>query len=84
MLLDPSPEHDAFMAELKSCLGSTGKDLDAAVLLAIASQFVGQLLAMQDQRRFSVQQAIKLIERNVEIGNQTVIDSLLTQPGGSA
>lgn len=84
MLMEPKPEHDAFMAELKSCLGSTGKDLDAAVLLAIASQFVGQLLALQDQRRYSVEQAIDLVMRNLEIGNQMVINSHLTRPEGSA
>lgn len=84
MLMEPKPEHDAFMAELKSCLGSTGKDLDAAVLLAISSQFVGQLLALQDQRRYSVEQAIDLVMRNLEIGNQMVINSHLTRPEGSA
>lgn len=84
MLLDPKPEHDAFMAELKACLGSTGKDLDAAILLGIASQFVGQLLALQDQRRWTVEQAFDLIMKNIEIGNQMVIANSLARPEGRA
>ncbi len=80
----PTPEHEAFLAELKSTLGSTGKNLQADVLLAISAQFVGMLIAMQDQRRFTPQMAMEIVARNIEVGNATAIEANLGRPGGAA
>lgn len=80
----PTPAHEAFLAELKATLGSSGKDLDAQVLLAIASQFVGMLLAMQDQRRMTPAMGMEIVARNLEIGNATAIEANLGRTDGAA
>lgn len=82
--IQPDARHEAFLAELKAALGNSGKDIDAAELLAISSQFVGMLLAMQDQRTMTIDRAMATIERNIEIGNRTAIKANLGRPEGAA
>lgn len=82
--IQPDARHEAFLAELKAALGNSGKDIDAAELLAISSQFVGMLLAMQDQRTMTIDRAMATIERNIEIGNRTAIEANLGRPEGAA
>jgi hypothetical protein len=82
--IQPDARHEAFLAELKAALGNSGKDIDAAELLAISSQFVGMLLAMQDQRTMTIDRAMATIERNIEIGNHTAIEANLGRPEGAA
>ena len=47
------------------------------LVLAIASQIVGQLLAMQDQRKHTATQMIELIQANIEAGNQQFVAELM-------
>lgn len=84
MRFEPNAECEAFLAELKAAVGNCGKDLDASVVLAVASQFVGMLAALQDQRRWSPDTVMAIIARNIEIGNATAIDVNLGSPEGSA
>lgn len=81
----PDARHTAYLDQLKAALGDSGKDLQAEDLLAVTSQFVGMLVAQQDQRRFSPAMAMEIVARNIEIGNATAIEaSGLTRPGGAA
>lgn len=50
-------------------------------VLAIAAQIVGQVLAMQDQRKMTSEMAMQIVIQNIEIGNQGVIDSLHATKG---
>ncbi len=79
-----SPEHEAFrlafLALIDRHLGALGGDR----VLAIASFAVGQLVALQDQRKLTPQAAIELVIANMEAGNQSVVDSLLNVTGGRA
>lgn len=82
---EPDPRHRAFLDQLKAALGDTGKDLPGEELLAVASQFVGMLVALQDQRRFTPDMAMEIVARNIEIGNATAIaTSGLATPRGRA
>lgn len=80
----PDARHTAFLDQLKAALGDSGKDLPAEDLLAVASQFVGMLIAVQDQRRFTPSMAMDIIANNIEIGNASAIKVNLGSPKGAA
>lgn len=77
---DASPAHIAFMDDLKSALGKH-VDLSAQEMLAVASQFVGNLIAMQDQTKMTPAQALAMVGANIEIGNAVAVAALLDQKG---
>lgn len=81
----PDARHTAYLEELKAALGNSGKDLPAEELLAVTSQFVGMLVAQQDQRRFTPDMVMAIVGRNIEIGNATAIEGAgLNAPRGRA
>ena len=51
------------------------------LVLALASQVVGQLLAMQDQRKHTPAQMVELIQANIEAGNQQYVAQLMKADG---
>ncbi len=53
-------------------------------LLAVSSYFVGQLLALQDQRTMTPEAAMDLIKGNIEAGNAQAIQQALGATSGSA
>lgn len=81
----PDARHTAYLDQLKAALGDSGKDLPAEELLAVTSQFVGMLIAQQDQRRFTPDMVMAIVGRNIEIGNASAIEaSGLGDPRGQA
>ncbi len=56
-------------------------ELSAIEMLAIASNMVGKLLAMQDQRVTSVDLAKETMVRNIEEGNKQVVEQLMASQG---
>ena len=76
----PKPEHHKFLADLKDQMPA---DMPDQEILAIAAQFVGQLIALQDQRLMTADAAMELVAKNIEIGNQAAMLSLQS-PEGSA
>lgn len=81
--VEPNAAHRAYLDELKACLGSTGKDLESDVLLAITAQFAGMLLAQLDQRKYTPDLAMEMIMENIVTGNQTAI-ATMGNPEGRA
>lgn len=57
--------------------------LTPAEMLAIAANMVGKLVAMQDQRTMTPAVAMEIISKNIEYGNQQVIEEL-SKSAGSA
>jgi hypothetical protein len=80
----PNAGHAAYMDELKAALGNSGKDIDSAELLAITAQFVGMLIAMQDQRKMTPAMAMELVARNIEQGNASALADLTGPAEGKA
>lgn len=68
---------DDMMKVLKKHLPPDSKER----LLALASQAVGQVLAHQDQRRFTPAQCIEIIQANIEKGNQDEVSRLMRLDG---
>lgn len=52
-------------------------------VLAIASQVVGQVLAMQDQRTMTTDQAFQIITANIEKGNAGIIENISNTKGNA-
>lgn len=55
--------------------------LPAEELLAIAANFLGKLLAVQDQRKFSPHAAMEIVAQNIEAGNAQMIENLQNTQG---
>lgn len=80
--VQPTSAHIAFMNDLKATL-VRHTDLDAMELLAVASQFVGNMIALQDQRRVTPAMAMELVANNIQIGNQAAVDNILNTKGSA-
>ena len=53
-------------------------------MLAIASHFVGQLIALQDHRKVTPQEAMQIVTANLAEGNRSIVQQLLGKTGGTA
>lgn len=53
------------------------QDLSALEMLALTSQLVGQLLALQDQRAMSKEQYLEVVIKNLENGNLGAVETFL-------
>lgn len=77
---EPNAEDQAFMTALKEQMPA---NMQADRILAITSQFVGQLIALQDQRKVTPDMAMQIVSENIEIGNRAALMTL-TDPEGSS
>jgi hypothetical protein len=57
--------------------------LPAEEILALVAQLVGNLIAVQDQRRYSSKQIVDLVWNNIEIGNKVAVEGLLDSQGSA-
>ncbi|WP_282046342.1 hypothetical protein [Roseibium album] len=81
----PDNKMEAFRLELLKFLNEHSGDLPADVMLALAAYAVGQLIAMQDQTRFTHELVMALVSQNIQAGNTHAIESFKNQPtSGSA
>lgn len=80
----PSVHHLALRRALEGAIAQHGATLDAVDLLAVTSHLVGQLIALQDQRRYTPALVMQLVQENIEQGNSEVVNSLLLGEGGRA
>lgn len=83
-VLDATAQHEALREGFLEAVRKTASDMPAEEILAVACVFVGQLIAMQDQRRYTPAAVMQLVTRNIEAGNQRMIADLLNAPGGRA
>jgi hypothetical protein len=80
----PSPAHLALREALHRAIGAEGGAMDVADILAVFSHMVGQLIAMQDQRKVTPAMALQVVQENMQQGNREMVESLLLAPGGTA
>lgn len=78
-----STEHEVAYQDLLALLNKHSGKLTALEMLAIAANMVGKLAAMQDQRKVTPSMAMEIISKNMEHGNQQVVN-LLNETKGSA
>jgi hypothetical protein len=60
-----------------------GKGLTTIEMLAIVANLCGKVLAMQDQRKISVSEALVVLHANIETGNQEAV-AMMSAPVGKA
>ena len=82
----PSDRHKAIRDKLIAILKEhADKDgLSAQEMLALAAHTVGQLIALQDQRKITPKMAMEIVARNIQQGNIEVVEGLKTKTAGSA
>lgn len=77
---DPTPRHQEFRNDLIAVIRKY-QDLRPDEMLAIASYFVGQLVALQDQRKLTPAMAMEIVGANIEHGNQHAISEVESAGG---
>ncbi len=86
MKLKPSATaHAIAYAEIAELLKRQEQEhgLTAMELLAIASNIVGKVVAMQDQRAVTPAQAMAIVASNIDIGNAEAVAELLKSKGSA-
>lgn len=76
--------HVAVMDGFKGVLQTYADDLSPIEMLALASQLVGNIIALQDQTKITPEMAMVLVGKNIEQGNATAITSILGTSAGEA
>lgn len=79
----PTPAHRAFRDDALALLRKHAGHLDATDMLALSAHMVGQIVAMQDQRKVTRDMALQVIMDNIEQGNREVLDGLRTSSGSA-
>lgn len=82
-LKSATPEHEAFYQDLAALLKKHAGHLSALEMLAVASNAAGKIVAMQDQRKTTPEQAMEVVARNIEHGNQQTIAELMKSVGSA-
>ena|GEM_PF-1684454 len=80
----PSAKHEAVRDAVLALIREKMADAPAVEILAILSYTVGQLIALQDQRKMTADMAMQLVITNIEAGNLSVLEGLAKESGGSA
>jgi hypothetical protein len=80
----PNEKHLRFRKALENAIAQTGEELEAEELLAITAHFLGQLIACQDQRKFTTKIIMDLVSENIEQGNREAVEKLSNEIGGNA
>lgn len=73
MNIEPTAQHHAFRDDLLAALNKHAGALDASEMMALAAYTVGQIMAMQDARKWSPAAAMDLVAKNIELGNAQAI-----------
>lgn len=77
------PEHEIAYQDLVALVSKHADKLTALELLAVASNMLGKMVAMQDQRKITPDMAMRVVAANIEHGNKELLDQL-SQSQGSA
>lgn len=57
-----------------------GDDVSAEEMLALTSHLVGQMIALQDERKYTSEMILKLVHSNIEQGNaEAIFDVMLNK-----
>ena len=81
--VDPSSEHQALHGDLMAALRKH-EDLPALELLAVTANLVGKLIAMQDQRKYTMDALVAMVSRNIDQGNAEACAQVKGAAAGSA
>lgn len=63
--VEPNPQHKRLYDAVVKVAAEEGKLLSAVEVLAIMSQIVGKLVALQDHRKMTAVMAMEVVARNI-------------------
>lgn len=78
-----NPDHEVAYQDMVGLLSKHADKIDALEMLAIGANMIGKLLAMQDQRTITPRQAMDVVIRNLELGNQQAIQNVERTKGSA-
>lgn len=81
--VEPNAAHLEYNQALRAVLIRFQHRMDAHEMLAITAHLCGALLALQDQRKMTLDQAMQIILQNIELGNQEMIAGLAPTAGNA-
>jgi hypothetical protein len=80
--IPPTAGQETFRQELiQLCHRHMAEDT-AEALLAVAAQAVGQMIAIQDARRYDSAMIMALVTENMMAGNKHAIEATIAEAGG--
>ena len=77
------PKHEVAYQDLVALLNKHARKVSSLELLAIGANMVGKMIALQDQHKVTREEALEVVAKNIEIGNQQVRE-ILEKPKGAA
>jgi hypothetical protein len=80
----PTEADKNFRNDMLALLGKYTDELPQERMLAVASYTVGQIIAMQDQTKFTSESVMALVSENIEAGNRDAVQQLFGKTSGSA
>lgn len=81
---EPTAEHKAFRADVIALLKKHADHLQAVEMLTLSAHIVGQIIAMQNQRKVSGEAALEIVMANIQQGNKEVLEGLMGPVAGSS
>jgi len=76
-----SPEHEVAYQDLCQLVSKHADEMTPLELLAVASNMLGKLVALQDQRVTTPAKAMEVVIQNIEHGNKQALDQLMPSEG---
>ena len=73
--------HEVAYQDLCRLVSKHANELSSLQLLAIAGNMVGKLIAMQDQRSITAEQALEVVFYNLQAGNKQILDQIMQSQG---
>lgn len=71
--VQPTLSMEIFRQQLLKLLDQHSGHLDSTVMLGVAAYAVGQMMALQDAKKYKPQQIIELVQNNIELGNKDAV-----------
>lgn len=82
-IIEPKPEHQVLYSDLVALLSKYSDKMSGAEMLAVAANMLGKMVAFQDQRTMTPQQAMEIVANNITIGNQQALAEILGPAAGN-
>lgn len=78
---EAKPEHEVLYQELIALCRRCADNMTPLEILAVAANMVGKIIAMQDQRTTTPEMAMKVVSRNIEVGNAQALAEISSSHG---
>lgn len=67
------PEHEVVFRDLTALIAKHADAMTALEILAVAANMLGKLVALQDHRVTTAEQAMDVVVKNLNLGNEQVL-----------